>query len=123
MLVRAISNNQDSSSRNWVFGRGYSSYKSGQSAVAQDIKSALLEFENDCYWALQNGIDWLTRLGFHNQKEALDNDVINTIQSRSGVIAVQNFESQVIDRNYFAQCQVISIYSENPINFSFNQGV
>lgn len=123
MLVRAILNNQDSSSRNWVFGRGYSSYKSGQSAVAQDIKSALLEFENDCYWALQNGIDWLTRLGFHNQKEALDNDVINTIQSRSGVIAVQNFESQVIDRNYFAQCQVISIYSENPINFSFNQGV
>lgn len=123
MLVRAISNNQDSSSRNWVFGRGYSSYKSGQSAVAQDIKSALLEFENDCYWALQNGIDWLTRLGFHNQKEALDNDVINTIQSRSGVIAVQNFESQEIDRSYFAQCQVISIYSENPINFSFNQGV
>lgn len=123
MLVRAISNNQDSSSRNWVFGRGYSSYKSGQSAVAQDIKSALLEFENDCYWALQNGIDWLTRLGFHNQKEALDNDVINTIQSRSGVIAVQNFESQAIDRSYFAQCQVISIYSENPINFSFNQGV
>ena len=123
MLVRAISNNQDSSSRTWVFGRGYSAYKGGQSAVAQDIKSALLEFENDCYWALQNGIDWLTRLGFHNQKEALDNDVINTIQSRSGVIAVQNFESQVIDRNYFAQCQVISIYSENPINFSFNQGV
>lgn len=123
MLVRTISNNQDSSSRNWVFGRGYSSYKSGQSAVAQDIKSALLEFENDCYWALQNGIDWLTRLGFHNQKEALDNDVINTIQNRSGVIAVQNFESQVIDRSYFAQCQVISIYSENPINFSFNQGV
>ncbi len=123
MLIRAISNNQDSSSRNWVFGRGYSSYKSGQSAVAQDIKSALLEFENDCYWALQNGIDWLTRLGFHNQKEALDNDVINTIQSRSGVIAVQNFESQVIDRSYSVQCQVISIYSENPINFSFNQGV
>jgi hypothetical protein len=123
MLIRAILNNQDSSSRNWVFGRGYSTYKSGQSAVAQDIKSALLEFENDCYWALQNGIDWLTRLGFHNQKEALDNDVINTIQSRSGVIAVQNFESQVTDRNYFAQCQVISIYSENPINFSFNQGV
>lgn len=123
MLLRSISNNQDSSSRTWVFGRGYSSYKSGQSAIAQDVKSALLEFENDCYWALQNGIDWLTRLGFHNQKEALDNDVITTIQNRDGVINIENFESQVIDRVYLAQCQIYTIYSENPINFSFNQGV
>lgn len=123
MLVRAISNNQDSSSRNWVFGRGYSSYKSGQTAIAQDVKSALLEFENDCYWALQNGIDWLTRLGFHNQKEALDNDVITTIQNRDGVINIENFESQVIDRAYLAQSQIYTIYSENPILFTFNQGV
>lgn len=123
MLVRAILNNQDSSSRNWVFGRGYSSYKSGQSAIAQDVKSAMLEFENDCYWALQNGIDWLTRLGFHNQKEALDNDVITTIQNRDGVINIESFESQVIDRAYLAQCQIYTIYSENPILFTFNQGV
>ncbi len=123
MLVRIISNNQDSSSRTWVFGRGYSSYKSGQSAIEQDVKSALLEFENNCYWALQNGIDWLTRLGYHNQKEALDNDIIETIQSRDGVISIENFESQAIDREYFFQCQIYTIYSENPILFNFNQGV
>lgn len=123
MLVRAILNNQDSSSRTWVFGRGYSSYKSKQAAVGQDVKSALLEFENGCYWALQNGIDWLTRLGYHNQKDALDNDVLETIQSRDGIINIENFESQIVDRAYFFQCKIYTIYSENPILFTFNQGV
>lgn len=123
MLLRAVLNNQESSSRTWVFGRGYSSYKSGQSAVAQDIKSSLLEFENDCYWALQNGIDWQTRLGYHNQKDLLDEDILSTIQERSDVLSVEDFESQVFDRTYLAQCKIYSIYSENPINFTFNQGV
>ncbi len=122
MLLRSISNNQDSGSRTWVFGRGYTSYKSGQVAIEQDIKSALLEFENDCYWALQNGIDWLTRLGYHNQKEALDDDVIRTIESRDGVLNVENFFSQIIDRTYLSKCEVYTIYSENPILFNFNQG-
>lgn len=122
MLVRSIENNQDSSSRTWVFGQGYSSYKSGQIAIEQDVKSALLEFENDCYWALQNGIDWLTRLGYHNQKDALDNDIIEIIQNREGIISIENFESQVIDRAYFFRCTIYTIYSENPILFTFNQG-
>ena len=123
MLVRAISNNEDMSSRNWVFGRGYNSYKGEKYAVEQDVKSALLEFENDCYFALNNGIDWLTRLGFTGQKELLDNDIQNVIINREGVLEIQNFNSTNEYRNYTATCDIYTIYSETPINFSFTKGI
>ena len=123
MLVRTISNNQDSSSREWVFCRGLSAYKSGQVAIEQDIKSALLEFENDCFFALQNGIDWLQRLGAKNQKEQLDEDIVNIISKRYGVISVQDFQSIVTDRAYSSTCNVYTIFSENAYLFEFTQTV
>lgn len=123
MLVRAISNNQDSSSREWVFCRGLSAYKNEQKAIEQDIKSALLEFQNDCFFALQNGIDWITRLGSKNQKELLDSDIITTIQERYGVLNVQNFLSIVTDRTYSCSCNVYTIFSEDAYLFEFTQTV
>lgn len=123
MLVRAISNNQDSSSREWVFCRGYSAYKNGQKAIEQDIKSALLEFQDDCFFALQNGIDWLTRLGAKNQKELLDTDIVTTIENRYGVLSVQNFYSVVTDRAYSCTASVYTIFSEDAFLFEFTQGI
>lgn len=123
MLVRAIENSADMSSRAWVFGRGYNSYKSGKYATEQDVKSALLEFENDCYFALDSGIDWLTRLGFTGQKDLLDTDIVEIISNREGVLNVQNFESTVEYRFYSATCEIYTIYSETPINFNFSRGV
>lgn len=123
MLVRAISNNQDSSSREWVFCRGLSAYKNGQKAIEQDIKSSLLEFQDDCFFALQNGIDWLERLGSKNQKETLDNDIITVIESRYGVVSVQNFQSVVTERAYSCSCNVYTIFSEDAFLFEFSQGV
>lgn len=123
MLVRAISNNQDSSSREWVFCRGLTAYKNSQKAIEQDIKSALLEFKNDCFFALQNGIDWLTRLGATNQKELLDSDIVKTIQNRYGVLSVYDFQSIVTDRSYSCSCNVYTIYSEDAYLFEFTQGI
>lgn len=123
MITRAIKNNQDSSRRAWVFCRGYSAYKKEQKSIEQDIKSALLEFKNDCFFALQNGIDWLTRLGSKNQKELLDDDVFKTIQSRFGVISVQDFQSSVIERAYSCQCNVFTIFSQDSFLFTFSTNV
>lgn len=123
MLVRAIKNNQDMASREWVFCRGLSAYKKEQSAVSQGIKSALLEFQNDCYFALQNGIDWLTRLGSKNQKELLDNDIIITIQNRWGVVNVTDFKSSVLERAYSCSCNVYTIFSQDAYLFEFTQNI
>ena len=120
MLVRAIFNNQDSGSREWVFCRGYGAYKQNQSALEQAIKSNLLEFKNDCFFALQNGIDWRTRLGSLNQKDLLDEDIVTTIQNRTGVLAVQNFKSSVIERAYSCSCEVYTIYSQDAYLFELS---
>ena len=123
MLVRSVLNNGDNSSRTWVFCRGLSAYKNEQKAIEQDIKSALLEFKNDCFWALQSGIDWLTRLGSKNQKELLDRDIVEIIENRYGVISVQDFESSVIDRAYTSKCNVYTIFSEDGILLEFSQNI
>ena len=123
MLVRAISNNQDSSSREWVFCRGLTAYKNGQKAIEQDVKSALLEFQDNCFFALQNGIDWLTRLGSKNQKELLDEDIVNVIQSRYGVLSVQDFQSIVTDRVYSCTCNIYTIFSQDAYLFEFTQRI
>lgn len=123
MIVRSIINNEDSSSRAWCFCRGLSAYKKEQSAIEQGIKSAILEFKNDCFWALQNGIDWLTRLGSKNQKKLLDNDIIETIENHYGVLNVQDFESIVIDRTYTSKCYVYTIFTEDGILLEFSQSI
>lgn len=123
MIVRAISNNQESSSREWVFCRGLSAYKTGQKAIEQGIKSDLLEFQDDCFFALQNGIDWLERLGSKNQQELLDKDVINIISNRYGVVSVQDYQSIVTDRAYSSSCNVYTIFSEDAFLFEFSQGI
>ena len=123
MITRAIKNNQDSTRRVWVFCRGLSAYKKEQKSIEQDIKSALLEFKYDCFWALQNGIDWLTRLGSKNQKELLDKDIQEIIQNRFGVVSVQDFYSNVTDRTYACQCNVFTIYTENSYLFTFSNSI
>ena len=123
MIVRAIKNNNDSSGRVWVFGKGLSSYQHEQNAVGQQVKSGLLEFVNDCYFALNNGIDWRTRLGYTNQKSTLDEDIQRVINLNQAVISLDNFQSTMIDRAYMSSCLIYTIYSETPINFTFNQGI
>ncbi len=123
MIVRSVINNEDNSSRVWCFCRGYSAYKKEQKAIEQGIKSALLEFKNDCFWALQSGIDWKTRLGFKNQKELLDDDIMEIIENHYGVLNVQDFESAVVERAYTSRCYVYTIFSEDGILLDFSQNI
>lgn len=121
MIVRAIKNNQEMSKRAWVFCRGFSAYKKKQNAISQGIKSALLEFQNDCYFALLSGIDWRARLGMRNQKNLLDNDIVNIISNRWGVVNVQDFASAVVERSYNCSCNVYTVFSSEPYKFDFAQ--
>lgn len=122
MLVRATKQLGDGFFE-WQFGAGYSSYKKENLAVGQDCVSAILEWKNDAFWALNNGIDWRVRLGNKNQKELLDADIVNIIKKRYGVLTVNQFESNIIDRSYYCKCDVYTIYSQQPLQFSFNKGL
>ena len=97
----------------WDFGHGLTSYATEQAEIKQDIECSLYEWKNDCFWALNNGIDWRLRLGYKNQKDLLDNDIIQIIRERYGVLSISNFKSLVTGRAYSCQCEVMTIFSES----------
>lgn len=114
MQVRNIDKNND-----WRFGHGRSDYVRDAYAVALDIKLKIQEWYRDCFFAMQNGIDWRTRLGARNQKDLLDSDIIRVANSAQGVISIFGFNSYVDGRRYGCSFQVYQEYSTEflPINF------
>lgn len=119
MLVRAIRKDSEGCSE-WCFGHSLSDYREGQAQIAQDIYTALYEWKYDCFFAMQNGIDWATRMGKQGQKSYLDEDIINTISNREGVISVVNFSSRLEDRSYTCTCGVFTEFTNEPITVNFS---
>lgn len=115
MRVRNIDSKND-----WKFGHSTSDYVRDAYAVALDIKLKLQEWYQDCFFAEQNGIDWRTRLGAHNQKQLLDNDIMRIAQSVEGVISVYGFNSYVDGRRYRCDFQVYQSYSTDTLPISFD---
>lgn len=116
MRVRITDNNGD-----WCFGNGQLDYATKQRAIEYDIQQKIREWFQDCFFALQNGIPWSIRLGSHNQKELLDNDLIEVIQNVDGVLEILSFESAVYDnRRYRAQTSIYTIYSTTPLNITLD---
>ena len=98
----------------WTFGQGKSNYITGNAGVALNIKTKINEWKNDCFFNLQAGIDWRTRLGSKNQRTLLDTDIQNIITSIPEVLALTEYQSFVNDRAYTADFTVFTIYSETP---------
>lgn len=119
MLVRAIRNDEEGYSE-WLFGHSFADYRTKQNQIIQDIYTALYEWKYDCFFALENGIDWYTRLGSKNQKALLDDDVEQTIKNRQGVLAVYDFDSSVTGRHYTCSCKVITEFSGDDLSIEFS---
>lgn len=110
MLCRAIKRDEDGFEE-WLFGHSFADYRNKQNQIMQDIYTALYEWKYDCFFALENGIDWYTRLGTKGQKDLLDNDINKLIQKRPGVLAVYDFNSSLVGREYSCSCQVVTEYT------------
>lgn len=99
----------------WTFGQSQTNYVKDEYAVILDIRMRLKEWFGDCFFNLQKGIPWQVRLGRHNQKTLLDNDILTTIEGTEGVLNVSDFTSTTDGRRYRAQCNVYTRYSTNLI--------
>lgn len=119
MLVRAIKKDNEGYSE-WLFGHSFADYRTEQNQIMQDIYTALYEWKYDCFFALENGIDWYTRLGMKNQKDSLDQDIIETIQNRQGVLSVYDFDSTLENRHYACSCKVMTEFSNQDIVIDFS---
>lgn len=104
----------------WCFGHSIADYKTQASQIVQDIYTALREWKYNCFFAMENGIDWYRRLGFTKQKELLDDEIQEIIKARVGVLAVVNFESEIEDRHYYCTCDVLQEYSAEALNIDFS---
>lgn len=107
----------------WDFGHSVSSYYiDNAQSVGLNIVTRLREWYRDCFFALDKGIDYPTRLGSFNQKENLDNDIQYIILNSQDVIDITSFTSTYSrdTRVYTFEAKVLHIYSDEAIPIYFS---
>jgi hypothetical protein len=118
MKIRRIDSEGD-----WDYGHSMSSYYvDNAQSVGLNIVTRLREWYRDCFFAMDKGIDYPTRLGSFNQKENLDNDIQSVIMNSQDVVDITEFDS-TFDRNtrhYSCQAKVLHIYSDEALPIYFN---
>lgn len=95
-----------------TFGKGLNNYSRGQSAIKLNIKTRLNMWLGDCFFATDQGIDWVNRLGSKDQKELLEQDIKMTILQTDGVTEILNLSVSVVDRKLSASYTINTIYSK-----------
>lgn len=101
----------------WTFGKGVSGYATGEAAVELNIKTRLLSWKGDCFFAADDFVDWLQRLDKGQEKNLL-NELKTVILQSFGVVAV-NSAVGVLDhttRNYRLTYNISTIFGTNFIN-------
>ena len=104
----------------WCFGKSATDYVRNAYAVALDIKMKILEWQNDCFFALDSGIPWDIRLGSKNQKRLLDNDIQTAAESVEGVLSIYGFTSTLDGRRYRCSFSVYQQYSTDELTIDFD---
>lgn len=87
MKIRKVDENND-----WTFGKGLSSYARNEEAIEQNIKGRLLSWVNDCFFDLQAGVDWKSRLDV-GQQQALEEECRAVILQSFGVVGVNSVDA------------------------------
>lgn len=108
MKFRNLDDNHD-----WTFGRGTGCYVDGNQAIGLNIKTRILSWLNDCFFALDAGIDWYNRLGSKDQRELLEFDLRRIILQSKDVTGILSLDSNLIGRNFTANFSVQTIYSDS----------
>ena len=87
MIIRKI----DPATRDWQFGKGLASYAMNEDAINENIKTRLLSWVGDCFFAAAEGIDWKSRLD-SGQQQNLSDEVSAMIMKSFGVVAVNSVQ-------------------------------
>lgn len=87
MIFRTISTDGD-----WNFGKGINDYAQNEEAINLNIKTRLLSWVGDCFFALQDGIDWRSRLDT-GQQRALVEEIKSNLLRAFGVVGINSVEA------------------------------
>lgn len=109
MIFRQITADGD-----WTFGAGLGNYASNEQAINLNIKTSLLSWVGDCFFALQFGVDWV-RLLDTGQQANLQTALKTMILSLYGVVDVTEVIAffDPMTRRLSVQYSVTTIFSQN----------
>lgn len=89
MKVRALDTVGD-----WQFGRGLQSYSSDLDSLKQSISTRLKQWVGNCYFALEDGVDWNNYLDI-GRKDRLDLNIRRVILQTAGVLKISSYASTI----------------------------
>ena len=84
----------------WIWGLNKNSYVNQSQEIALNIKTRILSFLGDCFFAPTEGIDWWHLLDY-NQQEKMENAVMATIAATDGVVSVEQLDSYINSQRQF----------------------
>ena len=107
MKTRAVDSNWD-----WLFGKSLQDYAEDSLSIAYSVKMKILSWYKDCFFAMEDGIDWKNIIGSKNGKTIADTSIKEIIQTEDGVLELTYFDSYMEDRVYRAMIRFKTIYGE-----------
>lgn len=109
MKFRSLDLNGD-----WNYGRGISSYASGDAAIELDIATSLRSWVGNCFFDLETGVDYLNLLA-PGTKDNLNSAIQGVILGIDGVVGINTYESQFdpVTRKLSVQVSIQTIYSQS----------
>ncbi len=87
MIFRSLTTDGD-----WQFGQGINSYLRNEDAINANIKTRLLSWVGDCFFALSDGIDWRNRLDV-GQQDALVEEIKSNLLQAYGVMEINDVQA------------------------------
>lgn len=107
MIIRKVDANND-----WSFGKGLSDYAADEQAIEQNIKTRILSWVGDCFFALPEGVDWRNRLEIGQQTELLE-EVKSIILQSFGVVGINSLTGVFTGstRNFLITYNIQTIFS------------
>lgn len=96
MIFRQLDANGD-----WTFGKGQANYATDESAIDLNLRTRILSWIGNCFFALDEGVDWSNRLD-KGQTENLKNELRNLIIQSFGIVGINAIEVVLDSRTRLA---------------------
>lgn len=107
-MFRNLDTNND-----WTFGNNLNNYVTEQQEIAINLKTRIMSFLGDCFFATNEGIDWFNLLDYRYQ-DRLENSVQEVVKNTPGVTAINSIDVLIgANRKITIQYNVQTIYSQS----------
>lgn len=106
MSIRNLDSNHD-----WTFGASKSNYVTENQEIALNLKTRILSFLGDCFFAVNDGIDWFNLLDYRYQ-DRLELALQEVIIQTPGVTGINSVDIITnADRKITVSYDIQTIYS------------